>query len=247
MPRVAPGDDSEFGMRWHPIRQEWAMHYGLDVIGFSTMYAPVSGRVYAAGWSGGWGLLVCIRADNGDEFWLAHCASIAVSRGDYVAAGQAVAVMGTTGNSTGVHLHFEVRPGGGSPVNPRDYYARAAGGAGGYTPTNPVEDDMTPDQAQKLEAIYAALFGPANVGAPKTTWAKPFGEAPGEAHYGLLDISIYSQTLIAKQAGELAAVKAAVSQLSVGSGVALDMKAIEDAAERGTHNALSGLTLKATT
>lgn len=110
-----------------------------------------------------------------------------------------------------------------------------------------VEDDMTPDQAQKLEAIYAALFGPANVGAPKTTWAKPFGEAPGEAHYGLLDISIYSQTLIAKQSGELAAIKAAVSQLSVGSGVALDMKAIEDAAERGTHNALSGLTLKATT
>lgn len=111
-----------------------------------------------------------------------------------------------------------------------------------------VEDEMTPEQARQLEAVFQALFGAANVPANKTgkiTWAKPFGEKPGEAHYGLLDIAIYSQALIAKNAGVLAALQTAVSQLSAGSGVALDMKAIEDAAERGARDALSGLTLTA--
>lgn len=108
-----------------------------------------------------------------------------------------------------------------------------------------VEDDMTPEQANQLAFVYAALAGPANLNTPKTSWKKPFGEKPGEALYGLLDIAIYSQSLIAKNAGVLAALQTAVSQLSAGSGVALDMEAIEEAAERGAKGALSGLTLTA--
>ena len=110
------------------------------------------------------------------------------------------------------------------------------------------EDDMTPEQDRRLEAVFQALFGAANVPANTTgkiTWAKPYGEKPGEAQYGLLDIAIYSQSLIAKNAGVLAGVQAAVAQLSAGSGVALNMDAIEAAAERGAKDALRGLVLSA--
>lgn len=60
------------------------------------------------------------------------------------------------------------------------------------------EEDMTPDQSMKLDAVYAALFGPANLKIPKMTWTKPFGEAPGEAYYGVLDIDIRTQQLVAQ-------------------------------------------------
>lgn len=99
------------------------------------------------------------------------------------------------------------------------------------------EDDMTPDQAADLAAVKSALFYGGN-------WQNKDGSNQ-VSNYGVLPIVIHNQTLIAKQSGELAAIKAAVSQLSVGSGVTLDMKAIEDAAERGARDALSGLTLKA--
>lgn len=157
MPTIAPGDDSEFGMRWHPIRKEWAMHYGLDCIGFSTLRSPVDGEVVGAEWSGGWGNLVRIRAWNGDEFWMAHCASMLVARGVFVTAGQAVAVMGTTGNSTGVHLHYEVRPGGGSPVSPRDYYARTSGVAAtaAATTLDPLEDDMPDSMYAEVDGVQS--------------------------------------------------------------------------------------------
>jgi hypothetical protein len=104
---------------------------------------------------------------------------------------------------------------------------------------------MTPEQANQLAFVYAAIAGPANLGTPKTTWAKPFGEKGGEAYYGMFDVLIASQGILAQNAGKLAALEAAVAQLSVGSGVALDMKAIEAAAERGTKAALSGLVLTA--
>ena len=131
------------------------------------------------------------------------------------------------------------------------------------TPFDPQEDDM-PSEAwlnglgtsivqqivaqtfsgkdrERLDAVYAALFGPANLNVPQMTWAKPFGEAPGAAQYGLLDVSIYSQALIAQQAGRLAAIEEVVEQLAVGAGAVLDMGAIADAAERGAERALEGL------
>lgn len=114
-----------------------------------------------------------------------------------------------------------------------------------------MEDEMSAKAEQQIEAVYAAVFGPANLHYPdgrpveKTTWAKPFGEAPGEAYYGLFDVVIYSQGLIAQNAGVLAGLKTAVAQLSAGSGVTLDMAAIEAAAQRGAKEALSGLVLRA--
>jgi murein DD-endopeptidase MepM/ murein hydrolase activator NlpD len=67
-------------------------------------------------WSGIW--LVQIYGYGGTVTWYAHMQSVRVVDGQRVAAGQQIGTVGTLGNSTGCHLHFEVRPGGGSPINP---------------------------------------------------------------------------------------------------------------------------------
>ena len=90
-------------------------HRGLDIIapGGTPIYAAESGvvtQIYnGSGWGGGWGKYVVIRHSNGISTRYAHCQSIAnISIGQKVTAGQLIAYVGTTGNSTGNHLHFEV-------------------------------------------------------------------------------------------------------------------------------------------
>ena len=118
--------------------------------------------------------------------------------------------------------------------------------AGGSPAGGSEEDDMFTDQDRaRLDATYAALFGPANVSAPKMTWAKPFGEEPGGAYYGALDIIIYNQALIGKLAGQIAGVAEAISQLAGTGGGVVDMAAIEAAAEKGAKDALGDLVLVA--
>ena len=131
---------SEFGMRTHPVTGvPSTMHYGLDMIGWSIIIAPVTGVVSFAGYNGGAGNEVRIKADNGDVFRLLHNRELWVRTGQRVSQGQWVAVMGTTGSSTGVHCHEETRPGGGNAINPRDYY-RAANKP--VTPTPSPEEDL---------------------------------------------------------------------------------------------------------
>ncbi|MFH1315077.1 MAG: M23 family metallopeptidase [Candidatus Uhrbacteria bacterium] len=86
-------------------------HNGLDVDGtYSTNnYAAKDGIVTYAGWLGGYGLLVTIDHGNGVETRYGHFSSIGVSVGQYVSGGQYLGKTGTTGRSTGTHLHFEVR------------------------------------------------------------------------------------------------------------------------------------------
>lgn len=74
------------------------------------------------------------------------------------------------------------------------YYGQPAGGGNVVIPPNP-KDIMTPEQAQQLSAVYAAIFGPANLGAKETTWLNVDGEMK-KAYYGLLDIDIYTQSLV---------------------------------------------------
>lgn len=127
--------------------------------------------------------------------------------------------------------HFEY-------IRSRDkHYGKPAASGGGGS-----EDEMSAEAENQIKAVYAAIFGPANVDANELNW-REVGGGTTRARYGVLPIVIHNQTLIAKNAGELAALKAAVSQLSAGSGVALDMKAIEAAAERGAKDALRDLTL----
>ncbi|NMA54356.1 MAG: M23 family metallopeptidase [Firmicutes bacterium] len=87
------------------------MHQGIDIAvpAGRTIIAAASGRVVNADWSGGYGRRITIDHGHGLRTLYAHCSSLLVKKGDQVRAGQAIARVGTTGNSTGPHLHFEVQ------------------------------------------------------------------------------------------------------------------------------------------
>ena len=110
---------SEFGWRIHPIYGDSRFHAGVD-IGASSG-TPVAcagnGTVISAGWNGGYGNCVIVDIGNGLSAVYAHLSAINVSSGETVAAGQTVGAVGSTGDSTGSHLHYEVRLYG-SPVSP---------------------------------------------------------------------------------------------------------------------------------
>ena len=106
---------SKFGRRWG------RMHKGIDIAGpiGTPINAAADGTVVVAGWqSGGYGNLVEIRHGDGTTTRYGHNSQLSVSVGQTVRQGQQVARMGSTGHSTGSHLHFEIRPSGGSAVNP---------------------------------------------------------------------------------------------------------------------------------
>ena len=98
------------------------MHAGID-IGASTgtpIYAAAAGTVIYAGWMGGYGNVVLIDHLNGLVTVYAHQSSIATGDGARVSQGQVIGSVGSTGNSTGPHLHFETRVWG-TAVNPMQY------------------------------------------------------------------------------------------------------------------------------
>ena len=103
-------------MRWG------SLHPGIDIgVGMGTpIHAAASGRVISASYSGGYGNLVVIDHGNGLATAYAHQSSMAVSPGQQVSQGQVIGYVGSTGFSTGPHLHFEVRVNG-SPVDPMGY------------------------------------------------------------------------------------------------------------------------------
>lgn len=101
----------------------WSGHLGIDIAAATgaPVYAADSGVVvYAASISGGYGLMVMIDHGNGFHTLYAHLSQIVVRCGQNVGQGQTIAYSGSTGNSTGPHLHFEIRYGG-AFVNPWDY------------------------------------------------------------------------------------------------------------------------------
>lgn len=100
----------------------WAtVHTGLDFAGptGSPILAIATGSVTEAGWAGAYGYRTIVTLPDGTEIWYCHQSRINVSVGDRVARGQPIGEVGSTGNVTGPHLHLEVRPGGGSPVDPK--------------------------------------------------------------------------------------------------------------------------------
>ena len=114
---------SNFGNRLDPIYNVWRLHAGIDLAapGGAPIYAAAAGEVFRAGWNGGYGNYTCIyhgaRDGKGVATCYAHQSAILVSAGDQVRAGQLIGRVGTTGHSTGNHLHFEVRLDG-TPVDP---------------------------------------------------------------------------------------------------------------------------------
>lgn len=123
------GEFGEFGSHWP------SGHGGMDFNGETgdPVFAATNGRVIHAGFNhGGFGNLVMILRADGVQTWYAHLDSIAVEVGERVRAGERIGRMGSTGDSTGAHLHFEVRVGSvPTPTDPRQLlFGRNRGYAG---------------------------------------------------------------------------------------------------------------------
>jgi murein DD-endopeptidase MepM/ murein hydrolase activator NlpD len=110
---------SYFGNRYHPILHFTRFHAGVDIgAGWgSPIVAAGDGQVAAAGWAGGYGREVQIAHGGGIVSVYGHMSEIVAQAGSYVRRGQLIGYVGSSGLSTGPHLHFEVRMGG-QPVNP---------------------------------------------------------------------------------------------------------------------------------
>jgi murein DD-endopeptidase MepM/ murein hydrolase activator NlpD len=99
----------------------WAhLHTGLDFAAptGTPIHAVANGVVTSVGYDGSYGNKTVITLDDGTELWFCHQNAFAVGVGDQVHAGQLIGYVGGTGNVTGPHLHLEVRPGAGDPVDP---------------------------------------------------------------------------------------------------------------------------------
>jgi murein DD-endopeptidase MepM/ murein hydrolase activator NlpD len=113
---------SGFGWRADPFHGERKFHSGVDLS--APMGTPIGaargGTVIHAGPAGGYGNLVIVDHGDGVTSRYAHCSSIEVAKGDPVSAGQRIARVGSTGRSTGPHLHFEVRNAG-TAIDPESW------------------------------------------------------------------------------------------------------------------------------
>lgn len=113
---------SGYGYREDPFSDRRRFHEGVDIVAprGSDVLAPANGVVTYAGWKSGLGKLVVIQHEFGFETEYAHCDRLVVKKGDKVVRGQVIAQLGSTGRSTGPHLHYEVRRHG-KLVNPYRY------------------------------------------------------------------------------------------------------------------------------
>ncbi|MGK5681031.1 M23 family metallopeptidase [Actinoplanes sp. URMC 104] len=117
---------SDYGWRYDPYYRVWQLHAGMDIAagGGTPIHAAAFGRVIRAGWAGGYGRYTCISHGRiggaGLQTCYGHQSAILVHVGEYVRRGEVIGRVGTTGASTGNHLHFETRFDG-SPRNPVNY------------------------------------------------------------------------------------------------------------------------------
>jgi murein DD-endopeptidase MepM/ murein hydrolase activator NlpD len=113
---------SPFGSRVHPVTKKKTMHTGIDIPAptGASITAALGGTVIIAGTQGGYGNTVVLSHGDGITTLYGHCSKLLVKSGQQVKAGAVIAKVGSTGVSTGPHLHFEVRKDG-SPVQPLNY------------------------------------------------------------------------------------------------------------------------------
>ncbi len=112
-PSITTATFGEYGL--------WASyHTGLDFNGSEgqSIVSIANGVVTSVGYDGSYGNKTVVTLEDGTEIWYCHQSSFGVSEGEEVRAGQLIGYIGSTGNVTGSHLHLEVRPGGGDPVDP---------------------------------------------------------------------------------------------------------------------------------
>ena len=120
--RVGGVVTSKFGYRRHPITGRYSMHKGIDIAAptGTDIVAMADGVVIFSGRKSGYGNIVELRHPNGLETRYAHNSRNVVKEGDVVRKGAVIAKLGSTGRSTGPHVHFEVRRNG-EAVNPMQY------------------------------------------------------------------------------------------------------------------------------
>jgi murein DD-endopeptidase MepM/ murein hydrolase activator NlpD len=118
---VLPLDSYRISATFGASSYLWSsVHTGLDMSAPSgtPIRAIANGVITETGYDGSYGNKTVLTLDDGTELWFCHQTSIDVSVGDTVRGGEVIGTVGSTGNSTGPHLHLEVRPGGGDPVDP---------------------------------------------------------------------------------------------------------------------------------
>lgn len=158
---------SGFGMRTHPITGQRRLHAGVDLAAAqgTGIAASEAGVVTHAGWYGGGGNAVRISHGNGFDTWYLHMSRIGAKLGQQVVGGQRIGDVGSTGNSTGPHLHFETRYNG-SPKDPTGYLAglpqsgysaEKGGDSGNLTPFGLI--DMVKDVVKAGARMEQAQFG----------------------------------------------------------------------------------------
>ncbi|MBE6798803.1 MAG: M23 family metallopeptidase [Ruminococcaceae bacterium] len=111
---------SEYGMRTNPVTGIYCLHGGIDIAARSgtDIYAAYDGVVTAAGYSSSYGNYIIIEHNSNIKTLYAHCSKLIAKEGQSIAKGDLIALVGSTGRSTGPHLHFEVRIGG-NRIDPR--------------------------------------------------------------------------------------------------------------------------------
>ncbi len=121
-PLLATKLTSNFGKRTHPIYKYIKHHTGIDLKAphDAKIRAIRKGTVVFAGIHGGYGKLITVEHEDGLVSLYGHCNKINVSLGDKIRDGQIIGEVGSTGNSTGPHLHLEIRKSG-KAINPRTY------------------------------------------------------------------------------------------------------------------------------
>ena len=123
LPTVAPIKGlkitSHYGLRTHPILHKKSMHHGIDFKGYhkSPIQATASAKVKFAGWSSSYGNVVILNHGNDIMTIYAHLSHLKVATGQTIKKNDVIGLQGSTGRSTGEHLHYEIRYKGKS-INP---------------------------------------------------------------------------------------------------------------------------------
>ena len=117
---------SPYGWRRHPMGGGTGHHWGIDIAApaGTPVLASMAGTVTFTGWFGGYGITVYVAHGGGWETLYGHLSRVFVAPGQQVACAQVIGAVGSTGNSTGPHLHFELRWRG-RPVDPVPYLIEA--------------------------------------------------------------------------------------------------------------------------
>lgn len=167
------GITSPFGYRTHPIYGTVIYHSGIDIgVDYGTAVpAADSGTVTYSGWMQGYGYFVMIDHGDGIVTCYGHNQELLVQEGEKVSKSQVISLAGSTGNSTGPHLHFEVRQNG-EPIDPTSFAKRAGWDLTGDTSTNiiieigkHIKGAITPN----IDVDFTNYFVPSETIAETTT------------------------------------------------------------------------------